>query len=255
MLCKCCASFIERVYYIFVIKVLPFVLIPLLILSALGYWRFVYLPKQALTSPKVPNVQPVEVPKSLPGATLDERLNSLEKSVETLIKEINALKSSSSQTQGTDGTRLTNAESAIVELKARVSALEKATPTPLSSTTQSAVYIPLGSGGGPWANQDWYSTPEYEVSLDPANYPNYKGMYLEVSFRLVEQVGTASVRLYNATDGSATSSQVENTSTSFSLKTSSSFKLPTGTKTYRLQVKSSEGKNLFIQTARIRVSF
>lgn len=236
------------------IKILPFVLIPLLILASLGYWRLVYLPKQALDARKTINAESVEVPKSLPGVRSEEKIVTLEKSIQTLTKQIDTLKSAGSS-QSSEDTRLTSAESAIVELKARVSALENATPQPASSITQSAVYIPLGSGGGPWANQDWYSTPEYEVSLDPGNYPNYKGMYLEVTFRLAEAVGTGSVRLYNVTDGSAISSQVDTTSTSFGLLTTSSFKLPSSTKTYRLQVKSSEGKNIFIQNARIRVNF
>lgn len=209
------------------------------------------MPKSALTTQT--QQIPSEVPKSLPASGDDDKIASLEQSVRNLTGEIDKLKSA--KETGNPDTRITNAESSITELKARVSSLEKATPAPVVSTGQSAVYIPLGSGGGPWANQDWYTTGEYEVSLDPGNYPNYTGMYLEVSFRLAEAVGTASVRLYNASDGSATSSQLDTTSTSFSLKTSSSFKLPAGAKTYKLQVKSSEGKNLFIQNARIRVNF
>jgi len=80
-------------------------------------------------------------------------------------------------------------------------------------------------------------------------------MNLEVNFRLVEPSGTGSVRLYNVTDSSAVSAQADTTSTSFGLKTSGSFKLSGGKKTYKLQVKSSEGKELFIQSARIKVNF
>lgn len=239
-------------YDIFVIKILPFVLIPVLVLAALGYWRFIYLPKSTLKEP-AKKIEAQEVPKSLPSLNEGDKIASLEQSVKNLAGEIDKLKSAK-ETGGSD-TRITNAESSITELKARVSSLEKATPAPAAPTGQSAVYIPLGSGGGPWANTDWYTTGEYEVSLDPGNYPNYTGMYLEASFRLAEAVGTAYVRLYNTTDGSATSSQLDTTSTSFLLKTSSSFKLAAGTKTYKLQVKSSEGKNLFIQNARIRVNF
>lgn len=239
-------------YDIWVIKILPFVLIPVLILAALGYWRFVYLPRSALTTP-AQKIEPSEVPKTLPVSEGDDKLTSLEQSVKSLAGEVDKLKSAK-EAPNSD-TRIANVESAILELKARVSALEKATPAPVTSTSQSAVYIPLGSGGGPWANQDWYTTPEYQIKLDPANYPGYSGMYLEVTFRLAEAVGTGSVRLYNSTDGSSTSSQLDTISTSFGLFTSSSFKLPTASKNYALQIKSTEGKNLFIQTARIRVNF
>lgn len=239
-------------YDICVIKILPFVLIPVLVLAALGYWRFVYAPKSALEKPKE-KIEAREVPKGLPVSDDNNKITSLEQSVKNLMGEIDKLKSAKDSPD--PDTRITNAESTITELKARVSALEKATPAPVASTGQSAVYIPLGSGGGPWANPDWYQTPEYQIKLDPANYPGYSGMYLEVTFRLAEAVGTGSVRLYNTTDGSAISSQLDTTSTGFGLYTSSSFKLPAGSKNYVLQVKSTVGKNLFIQTARIRVNF
>ena len=145
-------------------------------------------------------------------------------------------------------------DSAVTELKVRVSALEKATPAPAVTSPASTMYIPLGSGGS-WTDTDWRTLSEYEVSLDPANFPNYTGMSLEVTFRLDDPSGTASVRFYNVTDSSATSSQMDSTSSTFTSKSSSSFKLVTGVKTYRLQVKSTGGKNLIVQTARIKVSF
>lgn len=237
------------------IKLLPFILVPVLIVAGLGYWRY-QAAKQSLTTPQTQeqDSEPIEVPKTLPNASLEDRVKSLEDSVTKLITQVNSLKSSGSSTAGSD-TKLSDVEAGVTELKARVSALEKSTPAPATNTSSSTVYIPLGSGGGPWANIDWYSTPEYEISLDPANYPGYTGMVLEVTFRLIEGAGTGSVRLYNATDSSATSGQLDTTSSSFSLKTSGSFKLPSGTKTYRLQVKSTSNKDLYIQSARIKVSF
>ena len=247
------------------IRFLPFILIVVLILGGLGYWRFV-ASKSNLTSPNTAqssldtNQQegPIEVPKTLPQASLEDRVKELEDVVTKLVTQLNSLKSQTTTSQSTSSSEssLSTVESAVTELKARVSALEKATPAPVAaSSTQSSVYIPLGSGGGPWANTDWYSPPEYEISLDPANYPGYKSMILEVTFRLLEAAGTGSVRLYNVTDSSASFGQVDTTSSTFSLKTSSSFTLPTGSKTYRLQVKSSQNKDLYIQSARIKVNF
>lgn len=229
------------------IRLLPFILIPILIVGGLGYWRYM-VSKQSLTTPQTnqQDQDPQEVPKSLPNASLEDRVNSLEETVTKLISQVNSLKSSSPAQSTLDAQ--------VTELKARVSSLEKATPQPQTSS-KSTVYIPLGSGGGPWANIDWYSMPEYEISLDPGNYPGFTGMVLEVTFRMVEAAGTGSVRLYNMTDSSATSNQLDTTSTTFSLKTSSSFKIPSGSKTYRLQVKSSQNKDIFIQSARIKVNF
>lgn len=226
-----------------VIKLLPAVLIILLITGGLIWWRF--SAKQNLTSPVAQDTPTTdgatEVPKQLPPTPIPTPAPTTSSA-------------SSSQDVTNLNSRLQTAEGAVTELKARISALEKATPVPLSTTTKSTVYIPLGSGGS-WGDQDWNSLAEYEVSLNPDNYPGYSNMNLEVIFRLSEAVGTASVRLYNTTDSQATSSQVDSTSTSFSLQTSSTFRLASGTKTYRLQVKSSQSKSLFIQSARIKVNF
>lgn len=236
------------------IKLLPFILIPVLVLTGLGYWRF-QASKPNLTSSKVQEKGPVEVPATLPGASTEDRVKVLEEVITKLVGQVNALKTPiKTESNSSLESKITSLESTVTDLKARISALEKATPAPANSTSKSTVYIPLGSGGK-WGDKDWYTTSEYEVSLNPANYPGYTGMILEVTFRLGEAAGTGSVRLYNVSDGSSISSQLDTTSTSFSLKTSSSFTLPSGSKTYKLQVKSSEQKDLFIQSARIKVSF
>lgn len=233
------------------LKFLPFILIAILILGGLGYWRYVASNKPVLTTP-IQDVVPLEVPKTLPQASLEDRLNSLEDLANKLVTQVNTLKSQPSSIS-TDASKLNSLDASVTELKARISALEKVSPALTGSSQQATVFIPLGSGGS-WGDKAWYSTPEYEISLNPSNYPGYTGINLEAAFRLNAKNGTGSVRLYNMTDGVGYS-QVDTTSDAFSLQSSSSFKLPTGTKTYRLQVKSSEGATLFIQSARLRVSF
>lgn len=235
---------------------LKLLLIGVVLLAAAGgviYFRFVASPKVSPVSQNTSESQaetPIEVPKTLPGASLEDKVASLEETVSSIVKKINSPSSVSDS-----DSRLKNTEAAITELKAKVSSLEKATPAPAQTTRGATIYIPLGSGGGPWANTDWYSLNEYEIALDPGNYPGYTGMILEVTFRLAESAGVGSVRLYNITDSSVTSSQLDTTATSYGLQSSSSFKLATGTKTYKLQIKSSQGKDLFIQSARIKVNF
>ena len=81
-------------------------------------------------------------------------------------------------------------------------------------------------------------------------------MQLEANFRLTEAAGTGSIRLYNVTDGSVvSSSQLDTTGTAFGVQTSGSFKLPAGQKTYTIQVKSTSSKDIFVQSARIKVNF
>lgn len=237
-----------------VVRFLPYILIPILIIAGLGYWRLT-ASKQSPTTPLTDSQTeqeppPVEVPKTLPNLSLEDRLKSLE-------DEISKLQSSSQEPAQVPNlsSRLANAESAITELKARVSALEKAEPTTTTSGNKYPLYIPLGAGGGPWANQDWNTLTEYQATINPDNYQGYSGIQLEVNFRLVEAAGTGSVRLYNVTDGSSIASQVDTTSTAFGLKTSGSFKLSGGQKTYSIQVKSTQGKDLFVQSARVKVSF
>lgn len=237
------------------VRLLPFILIPVLIIGGLWFWRF-SASKEILTTPQTPEQDSglVEVPKTLPAASLEDRMQSLEEALAKLQvnPEPSDLKINSSDSLDS---RISNAESAVTELKARVSALEKATPVPVTSSTKYPLYIPLGAGGGPWGDKGWYALNEYQVSINSDNYSGYSSMQLEVNFRLVSQSGTASVRLYNVTDGSSISPQVDTTSDTFSLKTSGTFKLPAGQKTYTLQVKSTDGTNLFIQSARIKVNF
>ena len=211
---------------------------PVVIIAVGGliFWRY-NAPHTSLTTPATTKEEPIEVPKTLPQVS----------------PEIKILPSPTAQPNTAPDPKLNTLEAQVTELKSRVSALEKATPAP-QTASQSVIYIPLGAGGV-WTNTDWQSLPEYEISLNPDNFPNYSGMTIEATFRLDDPSGTASVRLYNMTDSSATSSQLDSTSTTYTLKSSSSFKLASGTKTYRLQVKSSGGKNLFIQTARIKVNF
>lgn len=195
---------------------------------------------------------PVEVPKTLPNTTLEARVKILEEALIEIVKKVNGLSGKDSGDSSLSF-RLNSIEASITDLKVQVSSLGQTTTTPATSS-KPTIYIPLGAGGS-WGDKDWYSTAEYEISLDPSNYPGYKGMVLEVTFRLVEAVGTGSVRLFNTSDNTSVSSQVDTTSTSFSLKTSPAFTLSSGSKTYKLQVKSSQGATLFIQSARIKVNF
>lgn len=239
-------------------KILLILIIPAIILGGLGYWRFIASkPVSNLTTAQVDNQTSVEVPKTLPGASVEDRVKSLEDTVGKLATQVNNIKPSSSQApvSGSLASRLTAVETALTDLKTRVAALEKATPVPAGTSTKYPLYIPLGSGGGPWGDKGWYSLNEYQAVINADNYSGYTSMQLEANFRLVEVSGTGSVRLYNVTDSSAVSPQLDTTANSFGTKTSGTFKLPAGQKTYTVQIKSSEGVSLFIQSARIKVNF
>lgn len=238
------------------VRFLPYILIPILVIAGLGWWRLQAAKESSEPVASTEETQDsslTEVPKTLPGKNLEDRVGDLE---DEIAKLSSAQPSPGSTTAVPNlSSRLANAEAAIAELKTRVAVLEKASPTTTVSTSKYPLYIPLGSGGGPWGSQDWATLNEYQVAINPDNYSGYTGMQLEVNFRLSEAAGTGSVRLYNVTDGSSVSSQLDSTGTAFALFTSSSFKPPSGQKTYTIQVKSSQGKDLFVQSARIKVSF
>lgn len=224
------------------VRLLPFILIPILLIAGLGYWRF-QASKPNLTTAEVsqPTEQPIpaEVPKTLPGivptsAPLPTNLPS--SNTNALDSKIKAL------------------ESTVTELKARVAALENSSPAP-AAASKYPLYIPLGSGGGPWGNKGWYSLAEYQEVINADNYSGYANMQLEANFRLTQVSGTGSIRLYNLTDGAAVSPQIDTATAVFGTQTSGTFRLPSGQKTYTIQIQSTEGIDLSIQSARIKVNF
>lgn len=238
------------------IRLLPFVLIPILIIGGLLFWRNLAT-KQSLTTSQAnqSDLTPVEVPKTLPGASLEDRVKSLEDTITKLVPQVNNLKPGSSPAASSSlDSRLKDVESTMTELKARVSSLEKATPAPAATSSKATIYIPLGSGGSV-SSVDWASLNAFQINLDPAQYPGYSSMQLEVNMRLNQPGGTLYARLYNSTSGAATSSEVSSTSTTSSIFTSSTFNLSTGSKTYILQAKTSDGTLGFLDTARIKVNF
>lgn len=243
------------------IRFLPLILIPVIIISGLGYWRYL-ANKQSLQTPQQANFQvdqqvqvPAEVPNTLPKVSLEDQVNNLEDTVTKLVPQVNSLKSASGQgaVPASLDSRLKEVESVVAELKTRVSLLEKGTTTTQSTSKSATVYIPLGAGGQN-GDKNWLSIANYGATIDPAEYPGYTSMQLEVNFRLVQKSGTAYARLYNVTD-QANKEQVSTTSDSFSWQTSSGFTLPTGQKTYTLQMKSTEGAEVQLQSARIKVNF
>lgn len=198
-----------------------------------------------------------EVPSDLPDQT---RIENLEGSVSLMIDQLNSLKSSIATASGETQTsasldyRLKTLETSALDLKARVSALEKPIPTSPPTTSKPPLYIPLGTGGSS-GDQNWLSILTYQVELNPSDYAGYSGVILEVNMKLNQASGTGYARLYNSTDSSAVSSEISTTSDKYSWLSSSSFTLSTGKKTYRLQLKSSTGTEISIQNARLKISF
>jgi len=245
------------------VKLLPLGLVVLLMVGSLIYLRVRSSENLSLPSSNVITEDTAEYERRLAEATNEERVKILESSVIKLAKEVSTLKSSQN---------LTELEQRLQKLEQEVAGLTKETveidfnpykslnltPTAAPTATpvsKSVFYIPL-SGNTDGSSHDYSSVESVEVLLDPADFPGYSGMQLEVNIKMSEDVGTAYARLYNQTDGSAiSSSEISTTAEKYTLLTSSSFKLPSGRKTYRLQIKSTNGYNIYLQNARLKVSF
>lgn len=235
------------------------------ILGGLFYWRFIFASPKSAKTPSVSDSRqdnspiisgPQEVPKEPPDTTTDTNTSSdLQSQIDSLKKQVDALKKTNNDT------RITALETGIADLRAQIVKLSSSsnatstTTTTASTSTKSPSYIPVGSGAGPWSDSSWHTIPEYQVVVNPGDYSGYTSMQLEVIFRVIDPTGTAKVRLYNTTDSKVVSSELSTSSSTFVLQTSSGFQLPSGAKTYQLQVENTSGKDVLIQTARIKVSF
>lgn len=235
------------------------------ILGGLFYWRFISAsPKTAKTLSASDSIQtdssivsgPQEVPKEPPVIVSDTNTSQdLQSQIDSLKKQVDSLR------QTSNDTRITVLETGVADLRAQIIKLSSSsnststTTTTTSSSSKSPSYIPVGSGAGPWSDSSWHTIPEYQIVINPGDYSGYTSMQLEVIFRVIDPTGTAKVRLYNTTDSKVISSELSTSSSTFILKTSSEFQLSSGSKTYQLQVENTAGKDVLIQTARIKVNF
>ncbi len=131
-------------------------------------------------------------------------------------------------------------------------------PSSITAPTTGAKsnYIPVGYGGSGTASSDFGNITGQEVTISTADYPGYKQMVFEASFRIFQGNGTGEVRLFNKTDGTAVlNSTLSTTSQDYATKTSTGFTISGGSKTYVVQAKSSTGYSVDLQLTRIRVDF
>ncbi|MDO8570606.1 MAG: hypothetical protein Q7R97_03405 [Candidatus Daviesbacteria bacterium] len=239
-------------------KFLPVVVFVILLIGTIFYIR------SRMTEPaKTPADYKTVTVQSMPdNATSEQKIQILEQSVQLLATEIGKINSGLSSSAGSNAssalleTRVKNLETSVNSLKADVAFLKPATSqTTSTATKKSPEYIPLSSGGNS-TDKNYYSMGGYQVSIDPADYPGYTNMQLEATLNFNEAVGTINARLYNVTDSSVISnSGVSTSATTPTLVTSYGSTLPSGKKTYVLQVQSTQGYQANVQSARIRVNF
>lgn len=123
---------------------------------------------------------------------------------------------------------------------------------PQSTTITRESYIPLGSGST--SKSDWEDLTATETILNPANYGRIKEAYFIASLTNPTQNGQIEAQLYNVTDKHLVwgSLVIMNGPPSQTI-TSDKIVLDTGTKLYRVQLKSSLQFPSSLNNAKIRI--
>ena len=120
------------------------------------------------------------------------------------------------------------------------------------STTPREYYIPLGSGST--SNTKWEDLIATETLIDPAKYPGLIETYFIASLRNPTQNGQVETQLYNVTDKHPVwGSHVILNGPQSQTITSGKITLDTGSKLYRVQIKSSLSYLVYLDNAKIRI--
>lgn len=123
--------------------------------------------------------------------------------------------------------------------------------TPATTTTTAAAeyFVPLGSGSVT-AGSDWTNIESAQASFDAGKYGSVKAAYFEVFMRIDN--GTVQARLIDTTTPAVFFSSQLATSNKTSQLQSAAITLSSGTKTYKVQMKSDLVTGVLDQ-ARIRI--
>jgi len=145
---------------------------------------------------------------------------------------------------------------AIATLSGKETAKETKT-TEKTTTTQTSqpqvLYIPLG-GGGSTTSRDWADVSNAEVYLDINDYPNLEKAYFEGFIKVKHGNGKAFARLYDVTHSiGVQGSDIESANENFTLVESGTLSFWQGKNLYRVQVKSLNGYDAYIDSGRIKL--
>jgi hypothetical protein len=161
--------------------------------------------------------------------------------------------------------KVTVLESKIGFLQKRIEQLEgelgKSSNAPQTTTTQSTSKPPgyvfaLGSEVSA-TTLDWTRASSLLVDINPADYPGVKNFQLEVEIQQYQGNGTGYARLYNSTDGlSILDSEISTGTQSFTwIGSPKTFSLPSGKKTYVLELKTNTGYQVSVRSFRVKVNY
>lgn len=158
-------------------------------------------------------------------------------------------------------TKINEAVSSLTNILPTLTSSSSPTPTktpPVFSGSSSSVakeyYVPFGSGSG--SSSDWQDVPGLQAYVDSTAYQNIKQVVFEASLHIPTGNETASVRLYNATDGHP----VWNSEVNFNGNTLSVFlssqpvSLDIGNKLYKVQMKTQLQYPAILDQSRLHIT-
>lgn len=137
-----------------------------------------------------------------------------------------------------------------------------ATPVPVinqpslqnSGSQAKEYYVPFGSGSG--SSADWQDVAGLSASVDSNSYGSIKNITFEASLHVPTGNETASVRLYNSTDGHPVwNSELNfNGNTNSVLLVSPSVNLDSGNKVYKVQLKTQLQFQAILDQSRLHIT-
>lgn len=150
-------------------------------------------------------------------------------------------------------------EEAVANLTSQLEALEKkleaVTSTSTSSTSQQPTYIPLVSSAET-VSTGWTDVAGSDFRFDPADYPAGATVHYEVNLRAVHGSGLVYTRLYDKThERGVDFSEHSTNSDSFQYLASNHIAVWQGNNLYRVQIRSSNGTQVELQAAKLKVAF
>ncbi|MEK7166247.1 MAG: hypothetical protein AAB874_05570 [Patescibacteria group bacterium] len=142
-----------------------------------------------------------------------------------------------------------------VDSLVRVSPAPKVQQSIINSPINEGVkefYIPLGSSST--KSTEWVDVTGVEAYVAPDNYGQIKEMYFEASMRIPTNNGRVYVRLKNVTDNTSLfESELSTEGSTGGLVSSGRIPVPTTTKLYRVQLKTTLGAEALLDNARIKL--
>jgi len=115
------------------------------------------------------------------------------------------------------------------------------------------IYIPLG-GSGSTASTSWADVGNAEVYFNIDDYQNVDRIYFEGFIRVKNGNGKAFARLYDVTHSiGVQGSDIETNNENFTMVESGTLSFWRGKNLYRIQVKSLNGYDAYIDSGRIKI--